>query len=55
MEEYLQANRERARVYKREVLFLWRVVCDNAAGSFRLTVFATSLPEGGRINLPVYG
>ena len=51
MKEYLQTNRERARVYEREVLFLWRAVCVNAAGSFRrlpLAAFDT-IPPGGRL------
>ena len=35
-----------ARVYEREVLFLWRVVCDNAAFSFRH--FLTKMPPPSR-------
>ena len=56
MEEYLQANRERARVYERELLFLWRAVCVNAAGSFRrlpLAAFDTIPPEGRLFVSPI--
>ena len=35
-------------MYERKELVLWRVVDYNAACSFRLISFATSLPEGGK-------
>ena len=35
-----------ARVYERKVLFLWRVVCVNAAGSFRH--FLAKMPPPSR-------